>query len=108
MYSKTVEYGQDLFDLAIQEYGTVEAVFIILHDNVGLEVEDFIEPGLVLKFQDEPPTNIVDVEVMDFMRRNELRVNNNADRPASEGGYWETESGGYWETEDGQPWELGG
>jgi hypothetical protein len=76
-YSKYTELGQGVIDLAIQEYGTAEAVFLVLEDNPILNLLDNVAAGTVVKFRNNPPVEIVpEQEVMEFMRRNEIRVNN--------------------------------
>ena len=105
MYEKTVEYGQDIFDLSIQEYGTVNAVFMLLFDNPAIGLGTFLTPGTFLKFRHEPPTDIVDSELMVFFRKNEIRVNNN-DEPPAAGGNWQTVDGGDWWTVPGEGWQT--
>lgn len=76
-YQKLVEKGQGVIDLAIQEYGNIEAVFLVLEDNPALDLTMNIEPGVSVKFRHDPPTDVVkDGETMKFMRENEIRVNN--------------------------------
>ena len=44
----TVLDRQNIFDIALQEYGKVEAVKTLLSDN-GLTFDSFLHPGQVLK-----------------------------------------------------------
>jgi hypothetical protein len=75
-YTKYTEKGQSAIDLAIQEYGTAEAVFLVLEDNPALSLLDNVEPGTQVVFRLNPPVEIVPgQEVMEFMRRNEVRIN---------------------------------
>lgn len=69
--------GQGVYDLAIQEYGSIEAVFMVLEDNPTLDLTENVEPGTEVRFRLVPPSDVVtDAETMNFMRRNEIRVNN--------------------------------
>lgn len=43
-----VEQGQNLFDIAVQEYGGIEGVVHLIQDN-GLDVNARLEPGQELK-----------------------------------------------------------
>jgi hypothetical protein len=106
MYEKTVEYGQDLFDVSIQEYGTIEAVFMVLEDNTGIDLEGFLEPGTAIKFRHDPPADIVDAEVMEYFRKNEIRCNNGEEPPADGTDYWDTIEDGPWQTEDDENWQT--
>jgi hypothetical protein len=76
-YYKVVELGQGAYDLAIQEYGSIEAVFMVLEDNPGIDMTENIELGTEVRFRYNPPVDVVtDGETMNFLRRNEIRVNN--------------------------------
>lgn len=47
---------QTLFDIAIQQHGTVETLFEILGNNPGLEgITDRLEQGQILKSDDTDP-----------------------------------------------------
>lgn len=48
----TVLSGQSLADIAIQVYGSMEAVFTLALEN-GISVTDDLEPGQILFFSDE-------------------------------------------------------
>ena len=75
-YKKTIEQGQDVFDLALQEYGSVEAAVMFLFDN-GLELATPLVVGTQYRFRQVPPDGTMpDGQVMDFFRRNIIRVNN--------------------------------
>ncbi len=49
----TLKPSQNMFDMAIQEYGTMEGVFILAKDNMQSLTED-LEPGTNLKIRTEP------------------------------------------------------
>ena len=72
-----VELGQGCYDLSLQEYGSMEAVFMLLEDNPALDLLDNIEPGTVVKIRHNPPNDVIpDLQVMNWFRENEIRVNN--------------------------------
>ena len=76
-YTKTVEEGQSLFDLTIQEYGDIQGIFLLLFDNPGSLIGDVPTPGQSLAFRDNVPEGILeDQSIMDFYRKNNIRVNN--------------------------------
>lgn len=106
MYNKRTEAGQDIFDMAIQEYGYIDLLFLMLWDN-ELEPTVELETGQVLSFREMVPNTIdFDAERLDYFRRNELRVNTHYKQPAV--GWWETIDGDPWETEGGDYWEQSG
>lgn len=75
-YKKPIEQGQDIYDLCIQEYGNIEAVFLLLADNPHINLEDKLEPGVSIKFRVELPEYIdINKSQMDFFRNNRIRVN---------------------------------
>lgn len=49
-----IEEGQNLFDLAVQCYGSAEAVFKLVDDN-ALDLNAVLAPGQTLKFEALPP-----------------------------------------------------
>jgi hypothetical protein len=85
-YRKLIESGQDVFDLALQEYGNIEAIFIFLIQN-DLDVEATLTQGQSLLFEKTPSVKVKDAQVMDYFRRNALRINCD-DQP--EGAIWIT------------------
>lgn len=76
-YSKSVENGQDIFDIALQEYGDVNAVFLLFEDNQSLDLVRLLGVGEKLKFRiNIPEVVIANRKKMAFYRNNKLRVNN--------------------------------
>lgn len=71
MYEKKVAANQSIYDLAIQEYGDVEAIFTIADDNpetfTAIDID--IPIGTVLKFRVLP----ADAGVTDVKRANYFR-----------------------------------
>jgi len=47
-YIITVQAGQSLADIAVQEYGTVEGMVLILQANPGIGISDELTPGMEL------------------------------------------------------------
>ncbi len=102
-YLKVVEEGQDLFDLAIQEYGEVRFLPMFLFDNF-IDPDVFFTAGQSLSFRDVIPEGIADdSQLTDWFRRNNIRVNTHA---PGDSGWWETIDGEAWETQDGNFWKL--
>jgi hypothetical protein len=77
MRKAIIEEQQSIYDVAIQEYGTVEAVFLLLADNPGLlsSLDDHLNAGDVLEIQDDPEI-ITDKDVLAFFRNGGIRVLN--------------------------------
>lgn len=61
---------QSVFDIAIQEYGSIEGVFNLLRANPELEFDSNIQPGTVLKIEGEP----VKQTIVDFYRNNKIQL----------------------------------
>lgn len=57
-HSTQVMRGQTIWDLAIQEYGSVEGVFLLIQDNADQldSLDDDLVPGQVLRIA-TPPTD---------------------------------------------------
>lgn len=52
MYLYTVKSGQNLLDVALQEYGSIEGIIFIMSDN-GLPLSPALEPGQELIMHEE-------------------------------------------------------
>jgi len=51
-----VKEGQSLFDIAVQEYGTVDAIFLLIEDNDFInKIDDNISPGDIIKIRPDDP-----------------------------------------------------
>jgi LysM repeat protein len=68
MKTVIVRNNQSLWDIAIQEYGTVEAVFDLAMAN-GLGITDILTAGQVLNV---PESEYVNAEVVAYYRKNDL------------------------------------
>lgn len=75
-YTKKVEYGQDIYDLCIQEYGSIETVFLLLGDNPSIDLETQLASGQELVFRIEMPVAVPRNENIDYFRTSKTRVNN--------------------------------
>lgn len=75
-YEKRVEQGQDVIDLALQEYGDVTGLFLLLGDNASFDAERDLVAGEAAVFRDNPPTyaNLNKIN-LDFMRLNDIKIN---------------------------------
>lgn len=75
-YKKRIEDGQDIFDLCIQEYGGLNALFLLLADNPQLDLIRKLIPGEVVKFRVEVPEEVpLNKNQMDAYRTEQTRVN---------------------------------
>jgi len=66
----TVLNNQSLFDISVQEYGTIEGVFEIALAN-GLSVTDTLVAGQKLKIP-EIDQSLVQPEIVDYYKRNDI------------------------------------
>lgn len=74
MTKSIVQYGQSLFDLALQHYGSGEAIFILLADN----------PGLVQNWHDDPvPGTEIYIKTEPLNRRTFQYYRTNGIQPAT-------------------------
>lgn len=75
-YEKTVELGQDAFDLCVQEYGDIRLYGLLLDDNPTVDFNAPLSPGQKLLFQITPIKeaggNIANLE---YYRSKAQRVN---------------------------------
>lgn len=71
MTKSIVQYGQSLFDLALQHYGSGDAIFILLADNPGLvqNWHDDPAPGTQIHIK-TPPVN---VRMFEYYRTNGIQ-----------------------------------
>lgn len=76
MHPIQVTDGQCLMDIAIQEYGSVEALFDLAKDN-GLEVDDDITAGQVLQIRDTLP-DTADPDIVEYFTKMGFKVNSGA------------------------------
>lgn len=74
----TVQDGQSIYDIALQEYGSVEGVFHICEDNEGVNLEDELQTGQQLLIAHEP----IDAQVVEYYRRKGLKPSNGTTEPA--------------------------
>jgi len=77
-YIKTVEEGQDIYDLCIQEYGSINAVFLLLRDNPQVDFIRKLIAGEKLVFRLNVPDEVpLDKNVLAYFRTQQIRVNSN-------------------------------
>lgn len=75
-YTKPVEQGQDIYDLCLQEYGDIQAIWLLLEDNPSLDLIRALVAGEPVVFRVELPDQVpVDKNVMDYFRVQNIRVN---------------------------------
>jgi hypothetical protein len=98
-----VQLGQTIYDIAIQAYGHIEAVMLILKDNPSISINaDLTGTTLVIRQSlDEVP----DVAAARWFRRNQHQVNN-SDDDTQYTDAWLNEDGEIWLTENNLFWQT--
>jgi len=69
MSNITTYQHQSVFDLAIQEYGSIEGVFDLLAANLGLEFDSDIVSGTELKIDGE----IINQDIVDYYKKYNIK-----------------------------------
>lgn len=89
-----VRYGQTIFDVAVQNYGTVEGVAILLEDNPGLTLNSDLEVGSTLRVNGE---RALDQGRVNYFRERGIIISNfeEQERVADGQGFWITENGDF-------------
>jgi len=80
----TVEQGQSVFDIALQEYGSVREVFRLLADNPALTsgLNTQLAAGQKLQIQ-RNPSGLLNADLVSVFRRNQVRINTGDDTEIS-------------------------
>lgn len=65
MQNINVRQGQNIFDVAIQEYGSAESVIKLLQDNTQLSLESELIAGQSLTIIQDPDRK----EIVDYYRK---------------------------------------
>jgi hypothetical protein len=89
LFYEVVTEGQNIYDLAVQCYGGLEGVFMLMEDNPDLlrGLNDSIPVGSQIKIDQEKAVN---KDVLKYFKKSGIRVNNTND--SGEGvGYWRVE-----------------
>jgi hypothetical protein len=93
-YYKSVEEGQDVYDLCLQEYGDINTIFLLLEDNPALDLTRALIAGEQMKFRVELPDEVkVDKKSMDDFRTKTIRVNGDEQELLVDGVYNTTVGG---------------
>jgi hypothetical protein len=66
MKSITAQSGQTVFDIALQELGSIEGVFDLLEANPDLQLDSAVVVGTSVK----KPTPVIDLRVAEYYSRN--------------------------------------
>lgn len=76
----TVEQGQSVWDIALQEYGSVSEVFRLLADNPQLTsgLNTQLAAGQKLQIQ-RTPSGLPDADLVEVFRRNQVKINTGDD-----------------------------
>jgi len=70
MGSVIVIEQQSIFDIAIQQYGSVEGVVHLMNDNPNLTFNSNIIPGQNLILNDEA----IDADIVNYFRQKQLKI----------------------------------
>lgn len=71
--------GQSLFDIALQEYGSIEAVFQLAEDNAFSEITQFINPGTEVMTSESKNKNVSNYYLQNKVKpASEIEVNHNS------------------------------
>ena len=99
----TVQYGQSIYDVAVQVYGDVNGVGALLRDNPDIDLGTVLVAGQVLE---TGTVDVTDSDTVNFLKNNEHVVTNfdgegEFTDPDLEENFLVTEDGDYLVTEDG-------
>lgn len=65
----TILQNQSLFDISLQEFGSVEGLFNLLLANPGMQIDSDIPSGTILKLDGE----VIRPEVVDYYIKNGIK-----------------------------------
>ena len=75
-YQKSVEQGQDIIDLALQEYGDLAGLFLLLEDNPSFDMARDLNSAELVKLRNSPPAYAnLNKQNLDFVRLNNIEIN---------------------------------
>lgn len=87
-YEVEVQDLQDVFDISIQEYGTVGAIHLLLIDNPAVNTVRELKSGELLKIRRFPSaSDVPDRATMNYFRDNQLTVVNRDTSAPPKGAY---------------------
>ena len=76
MRSVSVFEGQTIYDIAIQEYGCFEAVFLLLEDNVGLTLDTELINKQQLNIRNEvPELTETNKQIVEIFKQKNIKPN---------------------------------
>jgi hypothetical protein len=71
-----VKERQTIWDLAIQEYGSVDGAFKILADNLGIDLETDLVPNSILLINSDP----INKDVVNYLVEKSISLANQPDK----------------------------
>lgn len=84
MIEYTVQYGQSLWDIAIQEYGHIDGIFLLVKDNLQLSVTSVPAVGSKVLLRNEvPELSDNNQRIVAEFKRNNITVASNAPATAT-------------------------
>lgn len=78
-FNRHTEQGQNLYDLAIQEYGSVAEIFLLLSENPNLDINEKITPNTSFQVAKKLPNNIFNAELAEVFRESNIIINTGDD-----------------------------
>lgn len=66
-----VSEGQNIYDVAIQEYGDTEGVYLLLEDNPTLSLDSVLNAGQLLTIKSAP----LNMSIVAYFKRQKYRIN---------------------------------
>lgn len=73
MKEYTVRHGQNIYDISLMLYGSIEGIFDLLANNDGIDINSQIPVGTVLKYDDDFEVNS---QIKNWLTNNKIVVAN--------------------------------
>ena len=73
MKEYTVRHGQNIYDISLMLYGSIEGIFDLLANNDGIDINSQIPVGTVLKYDDDFEVNS---QIKNWLINNKIVVAN--------------------------------
>ena len=68
-----VKHGQNIYDVSLQLYGSIEGVFDLLVNNSHININDFIDPGTIVNYDEGFQIN---ADMIKWLEDNKVTVAN--------------------------------
>lgn len=89
-----VRYGQTIFDVAVQNYGHIEGIAILIQDNSGMTLNTTLVSGDILSVN---PSKVIDSGRVGYLKENAIVIANYDEevRLSDQEGYWVDANGDF-------------